>query len=360
MEVRWVRGGEKVTFSRPSTWFCLGVRGSGKSSFLETLACHYLAEGSAILDLFASRDAENLAWLRSPFVQGKRVLLIHGENVDIESSYDAKPASNLSLSDFETYDFLISSPPFYHNFDSELSQVALLTDKIYRRLHWKKLIFCIMREASNFFYSRQKLTENQNYAKTQATYMLREARHCGLGLGLDSIRYLAIDINVRAISDYLILKSQGLDGLSSDLSWLYSYFEPSSVRLMPPQFFFIVSRWGSVGVGEFKEVPWHKREKEDILRAVGVKVEYGESIEDGQYRGVFKTVGDKEHSEIIRLYVDEGLGMKEMATRVGRSSGTIHSQIHKHNNAIEQTGRCPLCKRAGASHQNVLAIRETV
>jgi hypothetical protein len=64
-------------------------------------------------------------------------------------------------------------------------------------------------------------------------YLVREARHCGLALGLDSTRYYSIDIDIRNLSDFIILKSQGMTGLTSDLDWRYSIFEPHIIRNMP-------------------------------------------------------------------------------------------------------------------------------
>ncbi len=51
-------------------------------------------------------------------------------------------------------------------------------------------------------------------------------------------------------------------------------------------------------------------------KAVGVNVEYGEPIENGEYRGTFKTVGDKEHVEIICLYGEEGTSIDKLAERL--------------------------------------------
>lgn len=48
--------------------------------------------------------------------------------------------------------------------------------------------------------------------------LIREARHVGIALGLDSSQYYAIDIDIRNLSDYLVLKSQGVQGLAHDLS----------------------------------------------------------------------------------------------------------------------------------------------
>jgi energy-coupling factor transporter ATP-binding protein EcfA2 len=166
MEIRWVRGKDDIDFNRPSTWFILGTRGSGKSSFLETLGCYYLQEGHTVLDLFGSRDGEGLAWLRSPYMKGKKALLLCGESVDVQAPCDVKKASALGLSDFSSYDIIISASPLYLNPDDEFVNAAAITDKVYKRLSWSRLIYCIVREAANFYYSRLKVSDNQVLAKS--------------------------------------------------------------------------------------------------------------------------------------------------------------------------------------------------
>jgi len=357
LRVIWVRGRERISFNRPHTFFDLGVRGSGKSSLLESIAEQYLMKGHTILDLFGSRDGEGLAWLRSSWAKDRKILLLHGECVDVEAPCDTRKVQQLTLKDFEEYDILISASPLYLNIDDEFINAAHITDKIYRRLSWKRLIFGLVREASNLYYSRLKVSDNQIFAKSQMIYVLREARHVGLALGLDSIRFYAIDIDIRSISDFTILKSQGIDGLSKDLDWLYSIFHPHRIRNMPPQNFIILSRRGSIGLGEFAEIPWHKQERENILRSVGVKVEYGEPIEQGDYRGKFKTVGDKEHAQIIHLYTGEDLSLDRIARKLGRSSRTPHKHINKHNSSVERSGFCPSCRRVKGQHEAEIAVR---
>jgi hypothetical protein len=86
-KILWAKGNEKIRFNRPDTWFCLGLRGTGKSSLLEHVAEQHLAEGHVVFDLFGSRDGEGLAWLRSPHVKDKQVLLacMHEKaGIDIE------------------------------------------------------------------------------------------------------------------------------------------------------------------------------------------------------------------------------------------------------------------------------------
>ncbi|MCJ7633777.1 hypothetical protein MUP77_15495, partial [Candidatus Bathyarchaeota archaeon] len=72
---------------------------------------------------------------------------------------------------------------------------------LYKRMHYKRLVFLVCREAANFYYSRLNVSDSQIFAKSQMIYLIREARHMGLALGLDSIRYYAIDIDIRNLSD---------------------------------------------------------------------------------------------------------------------------------------------------------------
>jgi hypothetical protein len=358
VKLLWVRGNDTISFNRPHTWFCLGLRGTGKSSLLEHIAENYLHEGHVVFDLFGSRDGEGLAWLRSPHAQDKKILLLKGENVDVDCSFPVRSVENVGMEDFENNDIVVSSSPLYLNADQEFLCAAKLTDLLYKRLHYKRLVFLVCREAANFYYSRLKVSDSQIFAKSQMIYLIREARHMGLALGLDSIRYYAIDIDIRNLADYLILKAQGVQGLARDLQWLYSYFNPSTVRNMPPQYYIVISKTGALGLGEFPYPEWHKKEKENILSNVGIKAEYGEPTHEGEYRGTFRTVGDKEHAEMIRLYVEEKLGINKIAEMLGRSSRTPLTQIQKHNKCVERSGFCAACRRVKSSLDGELAQKK--
>lgn len=359
MKVLWVRYNDHVRFNRPSTWFSLGLRGTGKSSLLEHIGENYLNEGNVIFDLFGSRDGESLAWIRSPHAKDKKILLLKGENVDVDCSYPVKLVETLTLRDIEQNDIIISSSPLYLNIDQEFFNAAKLTDLLYKRTHWKRLVYLIVREAANFYYSRLKVSENQIFAKSQMIYLIREARHCGIALGLDSIRYYAIDVDIRNLADYLLLKSQGAQGLAPDLKWLYNYFDSASVRNMPPQYFFILTKTGALGLGEFPYNTWHKEEKENILANLGIKVEHGEMLEEARSRGTYLTVSDKEHVDFIRLYA-EGKGIITIAEMLQRSCRTPHLHIKAHNKAVERSGFCASCKRARGEYFDMFVDRGVV
>lgn len=350
MRIAWIRGSETVTYNRPNTYFVLGVRGSGKSSMLEHVGEGYLAEGHKVLDLFGSRDGEGLAWLRSPYAKDRKILLIHGDNVSLSSSFDAKNISKVSLNDFSNYDITISSSPLYSSVDDEFFHINHVIDLLYKRLSWKSLVYMIVRESANLYYSRLRISDNQLTAKAESTYLIREARHVGLALGLDTLKYTSVDTDIRSVLDFLILKSQGVLGFPADMQWLYGYFSPHIVRNMPPQYFCIVTRKGALGLGEFPCPSWHKQERENILKAIGLKVEYGERVNYGQSRGIYRTVGDEEHIQVVDDYF-AGLSMGKLAKKLNRSSATILAQIQSHNEGIDKLGYCIKCRRMKGKHE---------
>ena len=352
----WIKGEDRFAFSNPFCFLILGTRGSGKSSILETFGEYYLEKGHKILDLFGSRDGESLAWLRSPWVKERKVLLIRGDNTDVGSSWDSKQVSSVTLSDLENYDITISSSPLYSDPDTEFLGVAHLTDLVYRRLSWDKIIYCVVREASNLYYSRLKVTRNQQLAKSQEIYLLRESRHMGLSMGMDTLKFTSVDLDVRSVCDYLMFKALGLLGLPKDLDWLYGYFDPATLRGMKKSNFIIVSKNSSAGLGAFNPVPWHKQERENILKQLDIKVDHGEQLKQAEDKGTFLTVGDSEHAAIIESY-GSGLSMGKVSKQTGRSSHTVSEHLHKHDDSVERSGFCPICRRIKTQHANSKVIR---
>lgn len=275
----------------------------------------------------------------------------------MQCGFPVKNAERLQLSDFEKYDIIISASPMYMNIDQEFADAAKIEDLLYKRMHYRKIIYLLCREASNFYYSRLKVSDNQLYAKAQMIYLIRESRHMGVSLGLDSLRSYAIDIDIRSLADYLILKNQGVQGLSRELRWLYRYVHPVMLRTLKPNRFVIVTKSGSIGWGTFNEIKWHKQEREDILASLGIKIEVGEQLQEAIMRGTFKTVADREHAEIIRSYTEDSLNMVQISEKLKRSSRTINMHIDDHNRAVKSIGNCPRCKRVQSIHADAEAIR---
>jgi transposase-like protein len=67
------------------------------------------------------------------------------------------------------------------------------------------------------------------------------------------------------------------------------------------------------------------------------------------------TVGDHEHLEIIRLYVEEGLSMNKIAEKLGRSPRVPFKHIHQYNSKVEGAGFCPSCRRVKSGLDKTLA-----
>lgn len=349
MRVVWMRrmGGDKIVFDRPFTYFVLGIRGSEKSSLLEHVGEEFIQRGSTVLDLFGSRDGEGLAWCRSEWAKDKNILLLHGDNTKVASEFDSKNVSQYRLSDLQNYDIIVSAGPLYSSPSVEYEAANKITDLIYQRRHWKRKVYMIVREASNLYYSRLKAISNQAQAKAQMIYLIREARHMGYALGLDTLKYTSIDLDVRVTVDYMFFKSQGMAGLPADLKWVYRYLNPFGVQSMPKGSFVVLTKAGSLGIGIFPKIPWHKEEGEDILRQCGIDVEHGEELEPT----TVTRIGDLEHSTIIEGRLQ---GKSYMELSGNWSVEGTRQQVVSHNKEVKLSGECSRCRKAKSSQSRTI------
>ena len=288
MELAWLRGLKHIDFTQPTVFFTLGKRGGGKSAFLETVASKYLDNGAKVIDLFGSRDGEGLGWLRSPYVYDREIALFHGDYVKVNGWNNTIPATKFKLEDLDKADIFISASPFYYNIDDEFNCVNRIVDVLWRRTSWDKPICIIVREASNLLYSRIKISHSQTIAKGDMIYLLRESRHCGLALALDSLRFTSIDIDIRALTDFLVIKNTGMHGLPDDLWWVYRIFDPSKLRRLNPSEFAVVSHEGYLGVGHFDLPGWHKETSENLLYKLNLSQTYLERPEPKEPRRRWK------------------------------------------------------------------------
>lgn len=350
--LRWGRYmGDDLEFGGTNTFLSFGIRGSGKSTLLEHIGQKFMDEGSPIVDLFGSRDGEGLAWLRAPEAKDKRILLLHGDNSDVASSYDSKPVSKYSVADLNRYDLVISSSPLYSTIDEEFRQVNKITDQIYARIVWKKPCLIIIREAANLLYSRLKVSPDQTIAKSEMTYLIREARHCGFSMALDTQKLSSIDIDVRITIDYLFFKSLGIQGLPDDYHWLYKVYNPLKLQKMNEKYFLILTKTGSHGIGTFPYHDWHKRPGEDILKAVGVEVHHGDELIQSRPD---HRVGDLQHVEIIKMRKN-GFSYKEIATGLNTSTATAYAHIATHDKEVTKMGTCERCRRGKGEYATLYA-----
>lgn len=343
-------GNETIDYGGAHTYLAFGVRGSGKSTLLENIGSQYLERGLPVIDLFGSRDGEGLAWLRSKYAEDKKILLLHGDNTDVACSHDTKPITQYRLQDIEKYDLIISSSPLYSSLDQEYKDVNRIIDLVYQRSVWERSAYIAIRESANLMYSRMKISNDQGLAKAFLIYFLREARHCGFSLGLDTQKMTSIDLDVRITIDYLFFKSLGIQGLPRDLRFLYKTYIPIRLQNMPPETFLLLTKKGSHGIGTFPYHKWHKRAGENILKNVGVEVEHGEELVDTKPN---YQVGDLRHVDIMEMRL-EGYAYSEIADKYDLSKSTPWTHVKKHNDEVERLGECQQCKRAKSMHSDTI------
>lgn len=343
----WIRSRDPafIHFRKPVAYLGVGQKESGKSALLETVAVHY----PKIIDLFGSRDSEGLAWCRSPFKDS--VLFIVGDTIDVKSQWDSVRISDLTLRHLTKYKVILSVSAFHPSVDTEFYAMNEIIKVLYRRTWWKEPWFVMVREASNFLYSRLKVSKNQTEAKADFLYLLREARHMGYAVGVDTIRWTGVDADMRGPCDYVFVKRVGIEGLPDDLRWLYGLVRPRSLMNPHPRAFVLVSNRGPVAFGTFDEPYWHKREKENIVQLLDIRIEYGEAPDYGDQSR--NTVSDFEHIKLVGTYMRVG-SMKKVAKMFSRSPATVNTHIKDHDEDVGRLGYCPKCKRVQGPHARIL------
>lgn len=355
IRVRSLRGKARLEYGYPRTFLNLGKAGSGKSALLECHSLRFIEKGK-IIDLFGSRDNEGLAWCR--VLEKDQILFVTGDSVEIKGKWRQLKVKDLTLKDFDKFNVVLSVSAFYGDLDEEFHGMnEIIYKNLYRRTHWQNPWFIMVREASNFIFARVQITKNQYVAKADFIYLLREARHMGYSLGVDTIRWTSLDKEIRDLSDYVFVKRVGRAGLPSDLKYVYAYIEPASLMNPPPYAFVLVCDRGQIGVGRFDCPHWHKEEKDDMLGELDLrgKIKYGDVPFYGDKSRNW--LSDFEHADIILQRV-KGLprdpsrtSMHKISEDKGRSPQTVNRHINNHNEEVRKRGYCIKCRRVVAPYQ---------
>lgn len=338
LKVAWMRGYGRLNFLRAAIWLILGIKGSGKSALIETLALY----SDQIIDLFGSRDNENLCWLRdsSPIDD---ILLVVGDNVDLNCSWPVKRVSELKLKDILDHELTTTCNAFYTNQEQRFIGVGAIIDRLWDRDGYNSFIDILIREASSFLYSRMKIEgSNMKEAKADFIFMQREMRHLGYSMKIDTIRWTSIDKEMRDLSDYLVVKKTGRNSLPSDIDYLYRYCDPVGFATMRPDRFVIQSDY-PIGLGISGLPKFHKLGGESLIKELDINPEYGEI----QELSTAQQVGDQQHADIIRMSIN-GVSQSNIAAQIHRSSSTVNGHIHRHNREVSKTGECDKCRRVSS------------
>jgi hypothetical protein len=337
-----------VAFTKPKAFVSYGGTGEGKSNIVENISNRY----STVIDAFGSRDNEGLGWCRSH--RKDSILFLHGDNVKIDSNWDDITISEFRKTPIEKlgkYKVILSVAKFYVDIREEWYSLVKVMDKLWERESWTEPWCLAVREAANLLYSRESIGESQTQAKNYIIYVIREMRHCGFALALDSIRWFSIDTDIRTIADYTILKGQGIEGLPKTLHFLYNFFDPYDVMQMKVQAFVIVSRKGPIGHGTSTLAYWHKQESENLVEQLGINVQKGERVDFGRQSA---HMGDYGHANIVRVRHEFGLSFGKIAEKLKVSDRTTYKHVLRHNEMVRNSGECPLCARVNGPYAKTI------
>ncbi len=156
----------------------------------------------------------------------------------------------------------------------------------------------------------------------------------GVSLGLDTLRFMSIDIDLRNNVDFLMLKAVGVLGLPDDLQWLYSFMDPHKLATMPKQFFGILTKEGDIGFGRFSAISWHKQEGEDILSKVGIEIlERNPAVSRTSYA---RKLPEEEIQKVIELY-KQGYNILQISVRTHHARDVISRIIYDYQTSQNNT-----------------------
>lgn len=363
IKVRWDRFSERICFStKPMTILTIGIKGAGKSCLLEVLSLRY----PKVIDLYGASDFESLGWCRPEFAKvwrsihgtEPRILLVRGEGKDISSKFDTCTTSELTLKIIEDHDVITTVEQFFASEEDYFECMARIIHICWKeRNFWEpnNIFFILVREASNWLYSRSKTISDDKFAKSEFLKAMRESRHHGISLAADFLRHVNCDKEIRDLTDLLFIKTLGAAGLDDSLHFLYRYWKPYSLMQLVPRGFGLLTARGSIGHGCSDYPIWHKTEHENILAICNIEIK---NCTDEVPKERKHTLGAFEHCQIIKSYM-ETKNMNETAKKTERSFKTVYNHIQEHNNDVRSLHECQKCFNANVpfSKINILVAK---
>ena len=306
---------------------------------------------------------EALCWCKPEFEATFRaiygcapnILLVHGFDKVLSCKFDTCTLSELNLDMMEQHDVITTVEPFFSTEDEYYDALGKLVHVLWKeRQVFKKgdIFFCLVREASNWIHSKNKVIKDDRGSEAEFIKSVRECRHHAISIAVDSLRFVNVLKELRDISDYTWIKQVGGQGLPKDLHWLYGLITPFSFTRMAVDTFILNTAKGSVGYGYCDSVSWHKKEGEDILKNCKIEIHDADvdkkiPIDEKPYE-----VGSFEHYQVIKNYL-ETKSMPKTAEILDRSYKTVNNHITEHNKEIDETQECSKCRTAKAPFSKI-------
>lgn len=337
-------------WDRPRRYILLGLPESGKSATNEVFAERH----PHILDLYGSKDDENLCWCRdtSPIDD---ILLIHGDNTSVDASFETRKFSDFKINDIENYEAVVTCHSFFSSDEMKFTSIQKLSDHLYDRRSWKRgdIVYLLMRETMNVLYARTSQGVGEKEAKADLLYFIRELRHFGFSIGADILRWTGTDKEMRDLADFMIFKQIGEKGLPKDKRYLYRYIHPVTFAQMKPWEFCGLRKDGAIAWCNNSLPKYHKEEGVDLLEELDIRIEHSEE----PIESTAQQIGDNEHIKIVQMYQAD-TSMENVSDIVKRSLSTVSRHVNSHNNDVKKYGYCEQCKRGNGDLMDVVLRNE--
>ncbi len=329
----WKHKFDPPRYDIAGTFRVFGMRYSAKSAFLEAVSCKFRKHNATIIDVFGSRDGESAAWAQDscPY---KNILFLTGDSVKLDFAnrkFDQIKISEFTLKKAEEYEIVVTTPRFYKSENEQYRALSRIVDC----LKWRdeflqkdgslKIDCLLVREARKLLTSRIVAGAARDIQAAERDFidLHDEGYHVGVSFLIDTLRPGALEINIREIANYTIIKRIGKMELPRQYWHLAKYFNNDwdYIRGMPLDEFILQTDKNAVCNGHFDKVPWHIVRGESLITKLGISIvtEPGISISPvSTYTNSDARKVDLEaHLKIIKLK-SEGLSYEKVAREIGR------------------------------------------
>ncbi|MDE2040545.1 MAG: hypothetical protein KGO96_13085 [Elusimicrobia bacterium] len=323
------------------TYTAGGIKGGGKSALIWNISANF----RKFIGAYGSKDDEVLAALRAKKYARKiggtmeknlegwdRGLIVGPPTTSVTSSWDYVSYDKLTLNDIFNHDVIVTPNRLFQTPTAFFTGTQRLVDTLWSRpfapkgQNWFLQIF----EAANILYARITMKRaKMDQAKAYLIFLMREMRHMGISMGMDSQYMVSLDREVRTNADYTFIKNMGSDMLPRDIKWMHHWVTPDGLAGMYPDEFVCKDKWGGIYLGRFKLPPWHKEPDEDIYKSLGIKFDFGDDALREELAAE-DTEDVQMHKEIVEAF-QRIRTIKGTARETGHDKETVKKHVLRHN-----------------------------
>ena len=341
MELDWIyRGPDPPRFEsykrkdkrNLATHRIVGDRYQGKSALGEFIMAKYIGNGSTCYDFFAANDNESLAWLNPNSPYKDKVVLVHGDSINLSCNYETIRMSELDPTNNSGDKLFITCKKFYSSEQEHYESLFAFTDLVSQRDQWDRIDVIFIREAQQYISSRMKTNQarTQKEAAEKFIEFHNEAFHSGMTCTIDSQREVEVSKNLRELGTFTYYKNMGAMEIPRKIWWIahprLANFDLDQLRMIDESQFLLMTNKNCVGLGSFDEPPWHIERGAGLMNKLGISISSSDG-KDLNEKPKFQSRNLVNHAGRKSQFTDEMDSQILKLSNEGKKSPRIYVEI---------------------------------